>query len=100
MIIEIATMKIKPGQRQAFEAAWLRAEPIIAAAKGYVAHEMRRGIEAKDKYQLLVRWQTVEAHTEGFRQSEGYQAFRALIGEFFAEPPQVEHFDAVSEYRL
>ncbi|MSQ70907.1 MAG: antibiotic biosynthesis monooxygenase [Betaproteobacteria bacterium] len=100
MIVEIATMKIKAGQRQAFEAVWLRAESIISAAKGYVSHEMRRCIETPDKYQLLARWQTVEAHTVDFRQSEAYKTFRGMIGEFFAEAPQVEHFEAVSSHRL
>ncbi|MBC6992002.1 antibiotic biosynthesis monooxygenase family protein [Hymenobacter sp. BT491] len=97
MILEVAIFDIVPGQEAAFEAQFAQAELIISQAKGYVRHELQRGIETDHKYVLLVRWETLEDHTEGFRQSPLFGQWRALIGSFFATPPAVEHFRLISE---
>jgi len=39
-----------------------------------------------------VHWNTLEDHTQGFRESPAFAEWRAIIGPFFAQPPQVEHF--------
>lgn len=44
---------------------------------------------------LLVEWDTLEAHTENFRASDRFPAWRAAIGPYVAEPPRVEHFTDV-----
>ncbi len=36
-----------------------------------------------------------EGHMVGFRQSELFTQWRAIIGEFFAKPPLVEHWKSV-----
>ncbi|MEX2263436.1 MAG: antibiotic biosynthesis monooxygenase, partial [Bryobacteraceae bacterium] len=56
----------------------------------YLSHELRRCIETKGRYLLLVRWETLEAHTVGFRESPLFQQWRGVIGGFFDAPPQVE----------
>jgi heme-degrading monooxygenase HmoA len=35
---------------------------------GYVSHELQRCLEVENKYVLLVRWERLEDHTEGFRE--------------------------------
>jgi len=47
------------------------------------------------RYLLLVRWETLEAHTIGFRGSPAYAEWRALLHHFYEPFPTVEHFDAV-----
>ena len=44
---------------------------------------------------LVVGWTTLEDHTVHFRGSDDFQAWRGLVGEFFAAPPQVEHMNTV-----
>ena len=41
---------------------------------------------------LLVEWDTVEAHTVGFRKSAAFTRWRELIGPYFDGLPRVEHF--------
>jgi len=41
---------------------------------------------------LLVEWDSIEAHTEGFRGSEDYAQWRALLHHFYDPFPVVEHF--------
>ena len=95
MILEVAVLNVRPGQSAAFEAAFREASQIIAAAHGYVSHELQRCFEVSDRYILLVRWQTLEDHITGFRGSEAYQRWRTLLHHFYDPFPTVEHYELV-----
>ena len=95
MILEIATLDIRQGQEQQFEAAFVQASPIIAGMPGHVSHQLQRGLDNPGRYVLLVNWQTLEDHTVGFRQSAQFQEWRRLLHHFYATAPAVEHFQAV-----
>ncbi len=88
----MAMLNIKAGLSQEFEHAFLKAEKIIQRMNGYISHEMKRCIEQNDKYILFVRWETLEDHTEGFRKSDEYQDWKALLHHFYDPFPQVEHY--------
>lgn len=94
MILEIAQLQIRPGQTAAFEAAFAQAQSIIASMSGYRGHELQRCVEHDHQYMLLVRWDTLEDHTVGFRQSEQYQQWRALLHHFYDPFPTVLHYAA------
>ena len=96
MILETAMLHVKPGQSAAFEAAFRKASPLIASMPGYLSHELQGCLEVREKYLLLVRWQTLEDHTVGFRQSAEYQDWRRLLHHFYEPFPVVEHFTAVA----
>ncbi len=53
--------------------------------------ELQRSVEIPTRYRLMVRWETLENHTVDFRESADFPAWRALVSEHFAAPPQVEH---------
>lgn len=98
MILEIADIRIAPGQQAAFEEAIQRGIATVASkAQGFVGYEVQRGIESPERYVLMIRWATLEDHTVGFRQGPLFAQWRAIVGPFFAQPPQVEHFTAVAE---
>ena len=96
MILEAAALQVKPGQEAAFEDAMRQASPIIAASPGYISHEVHRCLEVTGKYLLLVRWQTLEDHTVGFRGSPPYQEWRRLLHHFYDPFPTVEHFEQIA----
>lgn len=93
MILEVAILNIRDGSRDAFESAFREASVIISSMPGYHSHELRRCIEAPDRYILLVHWQRLEDHTVGFRQSAEYQKWRALLHHFYDPFPTVEHYE-------
>lgn len=95
MILEHALLNVKPGQAEAFERAFAQASSIIAASPGYLSHELQRCLETPGRYLLLVRWQTLEDHTVGFRQSEPYREWKALLHHFYDPFPTVEHYERV-----
>ena len=95
MILEAAVLPVIAGREAKFEATFREASPIIASMPGYLGHELQRCIETPSRYLLLVRWETLEAHTVGFRGSPEYQRWRPLLHRFCDPFPVVEHFEAI-----
>ncbi len=95
MITEHALITIQAGRQAEFEQEFPKAKAVISQASGFVDLTLHRGIETPDTYLLLIRWQTLEDHTVGFRQSALFQEWRAIIGPFFASPPVVDHFEPI-----
>jgi heme-degrading monooxygenase HmoA len=92
MILEVAILNVRPGQGAEFEQAFSLAQTIIASMPGYQRHELRRCVEAPDRYLLLAWWQDLESHTVGFRESPEYQRWKALLHHFYDPFPEVEHY--------
>ena len=96
MILEVATLDVKPGMTQEFEAAFNEAQSIISAMPGYISHELQSCVENDNRYILLVRWKTLEDHTVGFRNSEEYKRWSQLLHHFYDPFPTVEHYQSIS----
>lgn len=96
MILEVAHLDVIPNQTAEFELAFSTAQAIISAMPGYISHELQRCLERPNHYVLLVRWQTLADHTEGFRSSAQYQDWKRLLHHFYDPFPTVEHFESVS----
>lgn len=98
MILELADIRIQPGQNAAFEAALQRGlGTVIGTVKGFQGYTVNKGIECPERYVLQIFWGTLEDHTVGFRQSDAFTQWRAIVGPFFAAPPVVEHFELVAQ---
>ncbi|MCK6624974.1 MAG: antibiotic biosynthesis monooxygenase [Anaerolineae bacterium] len=95
MILEVAILNVREGMTADFEAAFRQASPLIASMKGYISHELQRCLEAPNRYVLLVRWETLEDHTLGFRRSAEYQEWKRLLHHFYDPFPTVEHYEMV-----
>ncbi len=93
MILEHALLNIKTGMAQDFEAAFERAQKIISSMNGYISHELLKCVEFPNQYLLLVKWETLEDHTIGFRGSDEYQEWRKLLHNFYEPFPEVLHFN-------
>jgi heme-degrading monooxygenase HmoA len=97
MILEIADIKIKAGQNSEFEKAVQTALlKIFPKSKGFVHHKFHRCIESPNRYVLQLSWQTLEDHTVEFRGSPLFAEWREMVGNYFSDPPHVEHFILVS----
>jgi len=94
MILEHALLSIKPGQAAAFEAAMVRAKPLIAASPGFRSIAVRKACESTDLYLLLVEWDDIASHRDGFRTSMLYQEWRTLLHPFYDPMPVVGYFGA------
>jgi heme-degrading monooxygenase HmoA len=100
MIYEIAEITVKPGDEASFESGVAQAAPLLLRAKGCHGVSLHRVVEHPNVYRLLVRWDTVDDHLVGFRESEDFQEWRRLVSPFFAGPPVVTHSEATAKYGL
>ena len=98
MILELADIRIHPGQQAAFDEAIQRGlRTVSSQAKGCQGSKVNKGIESPERYILQIFWATLENHTVDFRESPLFTQWRAIVGPFFASPPVVEHFELVTK---
>jgi heme-degrading monooxygenase HmoA len=97
MILEHVVLDVRPGQEPAFEEAFATAGTLIMASPGWRSLRLERCIELRSRYLLLVEWETLTDHLEGFRSSDAYEEWRRLLHHFYDPPPVVEHFEVVIE---
>ncbi len=95
MILETADLAVVPGREAAFEAAVREALPLFTGSQGCQGLSLHRVVETPGLYRLLVRWARLEDHTVGFRGSEAFQAWRALVTPHLSAPPSVSHSESV-----
>jgi heme-degrading monooxygenase HmoA len=98
LILEIADFRIAPGQQAGFEEAIQRGvTTVISQAKGYRGWKVNHSVESPERYLLMIFWDALDDHMVGFRQGPLFPQWRAIVGPFFAQPPQVEHFTLVGK---
>ena len=95
MITEHALLDVVPGRELEFVAAMERAKSLIAASSGFVSLRVERCVERPNCFLLLVEWETLDDHVRGFRGSDAYEKWRAVLHHFYDPFPVVEHFEAV-----
>lgn len=91
-VVEHALLPVRAGSEAGFEAAFAEARPLIEASPGFLSIEIRRPTEAGQPYLLLAKWQSIEDHRDGFRKSDRYERWRALLHRFYDPVPSVSYF--------
>lgn len=95
MILEIADFRILADRADEFPAAVEEGLQHVAATPGFHNAKLTRSIESPNRFLLIIEWDDVESHTVGFRESESFGKWRAIVGPFFDGTPFVEHVDVV-----
>jgi heme-degrading monooxygenase HmoA len=95
VITEHALLDVVPGRELEFVDAMGRAKSLIAASPGFVSLRVERCLEQPSRFLLLVEWERLEDHTEGFRGSSAYEEWRAALHHFYDPFPVVEHFEQI-----
>ena len=97
MIYELVEAEVKPGSEEAFQTAYGEATKLLLRAKGCRSVRMMRGIERPNFFRILVQWETIEDHTQGFRGSPAHQQLIAQTRQHYANPALVQHYTLVSD---
>lgn len=98
MILEVAILDVISGQEEEFESTFAKASSIISSMSGYISHQLQKCVEKENRYLLLVQWESLEAHTIGFRGSEEYQEWKKLLHHFYDPFPVVQHYELLQQY--
>lgn len=92
MVLEVAVFNIKPGEEEAFAAAYATARELVETTPGCLSVRMTRGVESPSRFVLLIEWESVDAHIDNFRATDRFPAWRGLLGPHFDGAPLVEHY--------
>jgi len=95
VILEVAILDIRLTEEKEFETAFEAAQKIISNMPGYVSHQLQSCVEKRNRYILLVTWETLEDHTVGFRGSADYREWQKLLHHYYEPFPEVEHYKSV-----
>jgi heme-degrading monooxygenase HmoA len=95
MVIELATFHVVSGKEDEFALAYSTARPLLVGSAGCAGAVMHRVHEDKSTFVLLVEWERIEDHLEGFRRSNAYAQWRSLISPFFDGDPLVIHLSSL-----
>lgn len=95
MILEVAILHVIAGKEQQFESDFAQAGQYISQTQGYIKHSLSKCLEQETKYILLVEWERLEDHTEGFRGSSQYQEWKKLLHHYYDPFPVVGHYTEV-----
>jgi heme-degrading monooxygenase HmoA len=93
MVYEIALLPVLKEHIEDFKQAFAMVAPLLCRAKGYGGHMLAQGIETPERFNLIVRWESLEDHTPGFEASEDHRMFMLGLEEYFAHEPQVYHIE-------
>jgi len=92
MVLEVAILNVIPGLEDEFLKAFSIAQRIISRMAGYISHQLKRCVENASRFILLVEWEKLTDHTEGFRGSKEYQEWKKMLHHFYDPFPVVEHY--------
>ena len=95
MITEHAVLEVIAGQEGAFVEAMEGAKALIAGSPGFGSLRVERCVERPNRFLLLVEWDRLADHTEGFRGSAAYEEWRTALHHFYDPFPVVEHFETI-----
>lgn len=93
MIYEIAVLHVHKEHIDAFRLAFAEVAPLLSRAQGYLGHMLAQGVETPERFNLIVRWESLEHHTPGFEASEDHRLFMLGLEAFFSQEPQVYHIE-------
>lgn len=93
-VTESVRLHVAEGANEAFEAAVEEAAPLFRQ-HGATSVRLLRQVEQPQHYRLLVGWQRIEDHTEAFRNSPAFPAWRALVSPHLVKAPEATHWTDV-----
>ena len=97
MVLEQFVVNVDPSRRAEFEAAMAHGlRTVMERADGLLDWSLRRCVETPDRYQVQIRWASIEAQLVGYRNGPLAPEFRAIVTPFFAGPAEVLHFEVLA----
>lgn len=97
MVLEQFVVNVDPARCGEFEAAMERGlRTVMARAEGLLDWSLRRCVETPARYQVQIRWTSIEAHMVGYRNGPLAPEFRAIVMPFFSGPAEVQHFEVIT----
>ena len=96
MIVELAIIRAKAGEADRLREGLRAARSVLSRADGYLGSTFLQGIEDPQRFVLRIEWQSVEAHTKGFREGPLFPEWRSHWARFMDGSPEMSHFQVIA----
>ncbi len=97
MVQECVEITIDEQKAVEFEAAMAaQVRLLFIEAPGCMDIALIRSIEHPASYRLLIDWRTIDDHMVGFRNSDAFPKWRALVTPFLSGGLSMQHFEQVA----
>lgn len=93
MILEVIRYLITGGQENQFETDYGKAAEYLDASPHCLSYRLERSSREKNRYLMLIEWDSAEGHLQGFRQSADFGKFFALVKPYFNMIEEMEHYE-------
>jgi hemoglobin len=93
MVVEIIRYNIATGRESSFLEAYEKAQTHLIASPHCLAYWLNRCVKDRARFVLTIHWDSAEGHTRGFRNSEHFPPFYALVAPYFAQIEEMEHYE-------
>ncbi|HVT08467.1 MAG TPA: antibiotic biosynthesis monooxygenase [Polyangia bacterium] len=96
MYVEIVLLKAKSGDAERLREGLRAGRAVIASAAGSRGSVFYQGVESPESFLLHIEWDTLEAHTVGFRQGPLFPQWRSHFQAFLESPPNMSHYQPIA----
>jgi heme-degrading monooxygenase HmoA len=91
VVTEFAKIQVKPGMEAKLEEGIAKSLLLFQRAKGCQGVALKRSVEDASRYWLVIKWDSMEAHTRDFIGTPDFSTFIGTVSDCFADRPQVDH---------
>jgi heme-degrading monooxygenase HmoA len=95
MVLERAIFTIKPGSESDFVTGFDAGRHFLEESEGCRTIRLLKGIESPNTFLLLIEWDELANHTEGFMNSPAFQGFGSHVAPYFENPPELQHYEPI-----
>lgn len=93
MIIEILRYQVPSDQRNAFLEAYENALDLVRQSPHCQGAEWFEASNDPNRHLFVLRWDSAEGHLKGFRSSDLFPEFLALVRPFIPSMVEMEHYE-------
>jgi quinol monooxygenase YgiN len=92
MVTEIAVFTARQGKENDLGQGFIRGVEFIRLHPECISANITRCVEKPEQYMLSAVWTSLEAHVNGFRNSDLFSQWRNEINGLFEGNPEVYHY--------
>lgn len=92
MVIQVVRYTVPPGQELPFEEAYRQASKPLVRSSHCLGYSLTRAVKERNRYLLMVYWDTPDGHLIGFRQSPEFLEYTRRIAPYVDGVEEDEHY--------
>jgi heme-degrading monooxygenase HmoA len=95
MVLERVIFTTQAGSETAFLEGFDAGRHFLEESDGCQTIRLLKGVESPNTFLLLIEWDELASHTEGFMKSPAFESFGALIGPHLEGGPDLQHYEPI-----